>query len=98
MQKHSENILLIFVRENPHTRQSVAMQKIVLFIEASDSDYYVPSKIGNLFINRFAIEEDAFSEILKIFELEHSTSDLVLDEGLGQMIINNIMLYHLSHQ
>ena len=41
-------------------------QKIVLFIgpdlQASDE----PSKIGNLFMNRFAIEEDAKNEIFKI--------------------------------
>ena len=46
------------------------MQKIVLFIEPSDDAYSTPLKIGNLFMNRFAVEEDAASEVLKIFELE----------------------------
>ena len=31
-----------------------------------------PSKIGNLFMNRFAIDEDAENEILKIYQLEDS--------------------------
>ena len=46
------------------------MQKIVLFIEPSSKAFQKPTKIGNLFMNRFAIDEDASSEILKIFELE----------------------------
>ena len=46
------------------------MQKIVLFIEPSEESWQTPLKIGNLFMNRFAIDEDAASEILKIFELE----------------------------
>ena len=61
------------------------MQRVVLFIDPklAESDYYTPSKIGNLFINRFAIEEDAFSEILKIFELENSIRYLVSAKGLA---------------
>ena len=46
------------------------MQKIVLFIEPSEEAWRTPLKIGNLFMNRFAVDEDAASEILKIFELE----------------------------
>ena len=45
------------------------MQKIILFVEPSDNAYETPVKIGNLFMNRFAVEEDASVEILKIFEL-----------------------------
>ena len=45
------------------------MQKIVLFIEPSEEEYHTPSKIGISFLNRFAIDEDAATEILKIFEL-----------------------------
>ena len=47
------------------------MQKIVLFIEPNaDNTFKTPSKIGNLFMNRFAIEENANCEILNICELE----------------------------
>ena len=45
------------------------MQKIVLFIELNDDPFFTPEKIGNLFINRFVIEEDASFEIIKILEL-----------------------------
>ena len=48
-------------------------QKIVLFIEPSDHACDTPLKIGNLFMNRFAVDEDAASEILKIFELDKSS-------------------------
>ena len=44
------------------------MQKIILFIDPSDYAFETPVKIGNLFINRFAIDEDASFEILEIFE------------------------------
>ena len=45
------------------------MQKIILFIEPNDRAFYTPVKIGNLFMNRFAIDEDASAEFLNIFEL-----------------------------
>ena len=53
-------------------------QKIVLFIEPAVVAYQKPSKIGNLFMNRFAIDEDAKNEILKIYQLESQYEDLYL--------------------
>ena len=50
-------------------KMSKFMQKIVLFIEPNDDAWITPLKIGNLFMNRFAVEEDAAFEVLKIFEL-----------------------------
>ena len=52
------------------------MQKIVLFIEPIDELFSTPLKIGNLFMNRFAVDEDAASEILKIFELEKTSLEM----------------------
>ena len=51
-------------------------QKIVLFIEPNEDAWNTPLKIGNLFMNRFAVEEDAASEVLKIFELEKTSSKM----------------------
>ena len=46
------------------------MQKIVLFLALDGKhSFETPVKIGNLLMNRFAIDEDASTEILKIFEL-----------------------------
>ena len=56
------------------------MQKIVLFIEPSDNAWETPSKIGNLFMNRFAVDEDAASEVLKIFELEKTFMKMYDDD------------------
>ena len=50
------------------------MQKIVLFIDPNDLAWFTPLKIGNLFMNRFAVDEEAASEVLKIFELKKETS------------------------
>ena len=52
------------------------MQKIVLFIEPIDELWFTPLKIGNLFMNRFAVGEDAASEVLKIFELEKTSGKM----------------------
>ena len=49
------------------------MRKIVLFIEPNDDAFLTPFKIGPLFMNRFAAEESANFEIVKIFELGKSS-------------------------
>ena len=46
------------------------MTKIVFFIESNNWEWMTIEKIGKLFMNRLAIDEDATIEILKIFELE----------------------------
>ena len=66
-------------------------QKIVLFIEPAEA-WEKSSKIGNLFMNRFAIDEDAKNEILKIYQIEVSYYDLkVREEGLD--LINYRIAY-----
>ena len=52
------------------------MQKIVLFIEPIDNAWMTPLKIGNLFMNRFAVDEGAASEVLEIFELEKTSFEM----------------------
>ena len=49
------------------------MQKIVLFFEPNDDEFHTIFKIGNIFMNRFAVDEDAASEIVKIFELDKTS-------------------------
>ena len=48
------------------------MQKIVLFIEPQEDKSETPLKIGNLFMNRFSIDEDGCHEISKIYYLENT--------------------------
>ena len=45
------------------------MYNIVVFFEPPCTPYSTPLKIGNLFLNRVVIDEDASFEIVKIFEL-----------------------------
>ena len=52
------------------------IQNIVLFVEPNEVECNTPLKIGNLFMNRFAIDEDSSSEIFKIYELA-KTSDRI---------------------
>ena len=64
------------------------IHKIVIFIEATYAAYEIPTKIGNIFMNRFAIDEDVEIEILKICYLDHNllelaNSDLTPEEGLN---------------
>ena len=60
-------------------------QKIVLFIEPTAEAWVKPSKIGNLFMNRFAIDEDAKNEILKIYQLEKQLYYLLDSSSLKQL-------------
>ena len=53
------------------------MQKIVLFIEPFVDSWCTPSKIGHLFMNRFAVNEDAGFEILKVLELGKTSFEMV---------------------
>ena len=53
------------------------MHKIVIFIEPKYAAYEKPTKIGNIFMNRFAIDEEAEIEILKICYLEYNIMDLI---------------------
>ena len=69
-------------RKNPCLKEKMSKlnQNIVLFIEPAEEAWSKPSKIGNLFLNRFAIDEDAKNEILKIYQLEYQPFDLEEDE------------------
>ena len=52
------------------------MQKIILFVEPSDDLFLTPAKIGDLFMNRFAIDENASCEILKTVELVKTSKEI----------------------
>ena len=65
------------------------MQGVVLFIEPDDR-YLTPSKIGNLFMNRLAIEEDQGNEILSIFQTDNMQ---ITGKVLIEFCCNKI--YHL---
>ena len=72
------------------------MQKIVLFIEPASKAWTTPSKIGNLFMNRFAICEDAKYEILKIYHLENSLGSRFLSSEEGLDLINYMIISYES--
>ena len=46
------------------------MQKLVFFISQNDRDNELSSNIGNLYMNRFIIDEDAGHEIVKFYEIK----------------------------
>ena len=52
------------------------MQKIILFVEPTDDAWMTPEKIGDMFMNRFAIDENASCEILKSYELCKTSLDM----------------------
>ena len=57
------------------------MQKIIFFVEPSDDAFVTSEKIGNLFMNLSAIEEDSSSEILEILELGKSSFEVSYPDG-----------------
>ena len=78
---------------------SKQMQSIVLFIEPSDDAFDTPEKIGHLFMNRFAVDENASFEVLNVLELGKTTRKMTWFEnpeyengrkekgmGLGNMV------------
>ena len=52
------------------------MHKIVLFIEPSDDAFATPFKVGHLFMNRLAIDENASFEIIKTLEFSKTSSKM----------------------
>ena len=58
-------------KQRPQKRETMSkvMRKVVLFLELSENEFQTPSKICHLFMNRFAVDDDASFEILNIFEL-----------------------------
>ena len=57
------------------------MQKIILFVEPNDDLFVTPAKIGDLLMNRFAIDENASCEILKTVELVKTSAEISRPEG-----------------
>ena len=78
------------------------MQKIVLFIEPQAEKSKTPLKIGNLFMNRFSIDEDGCNETLKIYYLENTFRDyedgkLTKNEGTDHILQqNNYKIWELN--
>ena len=58
-----------FLFPYPPAEKEKKKHQIVLFIEPSDFEFETPIKIGNLFLNRFAVDENAPAEIVKILQL-----------------------------
>ena len=48
------------------------MQNVILFMEPSDDPWSVSMKAGDLFFNRFAIDEEAAFELLGVYHLKKS--------------------------
>ena len=70
------------------------MQKIVLFIEPQKRKCDTPLKIGNLFMNRFGIDEDGSHEIMKIYHFQNTSIDYYLgkltkNEGTDRILQQN---------
>ena len=64
------------------------MQKIILFVEPTDDAFQTPAKIGDIFMNRFAIDENDTCEILKRLELGKTSLEMSWPEGV---IYNNFV-------
>ena len=50
--------------------------QIILFIEPAKEEWKCPESIGNLYLNRFAIDEDAAHEVLGVYYLQQSSAQL----------------------
>ena len=64
-----------------NTFKSNINQKIVMFIEPAFEAWSQPCKIGNLLMNRFAINEDVANAILKIYHQKEKFYHLYNNTG-----------------
>ena len=58
------------------TKDFSRMYKNIFFFEPSEKLYETPLKIGNLYLNRFTIDENTAFEILPIYELSHGDASV----------------------
>ena len=63
----------------PNTKQNV-----IIFIDATGMDFSTPWKIGNLFMNRFATDEDASFEILEVVYLKELSEEILYSTSGGK--------------
>ena len=52
------------------------MHQVSLFLEEQEDDWSTPLKIGNLFFNRFAADEDAAFESVGVYHLQKSSDKM----------------------
>ena len=55
------------------------MQKIILFFEPYEKAFMTSAKLGNIFMNRSAIDENDSSEIVNVLEFSESLLNRLLD-------------------
>ena len=60
------------------------MQNIVLLMDPSDEAYNVSWKAGNMYLNRFSIDEDAAFESTGVYHLKKFPSDIKSDFTLEE--------------
>ena len=65
-----------FNQNKPFQIEELKMQKVIIFIEHSEDTFTTDYKLGNLFANRFAIDEEAGFEVLKVFELGKTSAKI----------------------
>ena len=57
------------------------MHQVVLFLEEQEEDWRTPLKIGNLFFNRFGVDEDAAFEMIGVYNLQKSSEKMTWADG-----------------
>ena len=62
------------------------MMHIVLFMEPSEDKWRIPLKLGRLYMNRFAIDEDAGFEIIKVVELKATSYEMEFDHPFNKSL------------
>ena len=62
------------------------MQNVVLLMEPTDEAFNVGLKAGNMYLNRFCIDEDAAFESTGVYYLEKKTSTFTVRTEKGKRI------------
>ena len=71
------------------------MQKLVFFIDSNEKDHGLGSNIGNLYMNRFTIDEDAGHEIVKTMRVRgHRLKNVLSAEEKKRMGMGHIIFFN----
>ena len=69
--------------------------EIILLLEPNKDKYQTSSKFGHLYMNRFAIDEEAKFEIIKVVELGESYRYITKQEQKEKgKRLNRILVFH----
>ena len=71
------------------------MKNLIFLIEPSENEFITPIKISNLYLNRFAVDEDAAFEIIGVYDMPKSKLEIPYENS--ENFENEISEENINH-